>query len=115
MRSRRATSSTATRTGATSRASSARADLGSERRLAGGRLDRRQPHDEARARLGLLDADAAAVALGHRAHDRQAQPERLPVVAGPADEALEDALAQLGRDARPAILDDEHRLAGAAP
>src|SRR5205085_880131 len=66
---------------------------------------RRQPHHEARATdRRRADLDAALVLLDDVAHDRQAEPGALAVGLG-GEERLEDALAILGRDARPGVLD----------
>ena len=42
-----------------------------------------------------------------RLHDREAEAEGAAAVARAAHEALEQRVAQLGRDARPVVLDDE--------
>ncbi len=75
-----------------------------------GRVRGRDPDDEARAHAahGLLQDDRPAVGLSHGAHDGQAQPRALGPVAAAADEALEHARGQLGRDSRPGVLDDQH-------
>src|SRR5688572_24765319 len=77
---------------------------------------RGDPDDEARpaAVERLLEADAAVVRLGHRAHDRQAEPGRAAVLAGAAVEALEHLLPLVERDPRPVVLDREHDPAVAA-
>ena len=67
-----------------------------------------------RGRRRLHQLHAAAVGLRDRAHDREAEAARAAAVARAADEALEDPVAQLGRDARAVVLDDEHDLAVAA-
>ena len=72
---------------------------------------RREAHDEAGARSRRPPGDAAAVRVRHGAHDRQAQADGAAAVALAADEALEDLVAQLGRDARAVVLDGEHDLA----
>ena len=61
----------------------------------GGQVD-----DEARA----ADRDGAAVALGDRAHDREAEPEP---PAGSAPEPLEGVLGLLGRQTRALVADGE--------
>ncbi len=68
----------------------------------------RQAHDEPRARSGVLEAHVAAVGLGDRANDREAQPGRRAAVTAGAHEALEDAIAQLGWDAGPVVGHDQH-------
>ena len=68
-------------------------------------VDARQVDDEARPGRGVLEHDVAAVGDGDGLHDREArgpvEPPRSPLA---AHEALEDAVAQLGRHARPVVL-----------
>ena len=88
--------------------SSSRSDRPPARR-AGAAGSRRRPGSGSRTgcrcrRLGRLERDRAAVRLGHRAHDRQAQARAAAAVAAAADEALEHPLlrARAGsRDRRP--------------
>src|SRR5205823_3081617 len=68
------------------------------------------------ATLGVPELDRAAVALGHRAHDREPEPAstaggRDVAGAGAAREALEHALSQPRGDAGAAIGDLEDRRA----
>src|SRR5215212_4923164 len=91
------------------------------RRLGGGdrcRCGRRHADDEARATaLAVLVLDASVVALGDGADDREPQAAAAPAVPAAADEALEGPVADLGREARPVVLDQDHRvlaLAGGA-
>ena len=65
-----------------------------------------------RHRLARSQLDAAAVRLGHRAHDRQAEAAAPPApaaVAVAADEAVEDPVAQLRRDAGAVVLTPRSR------
>ena len=73
-------------------------------RRAGRRTTKRAP---LRSRAAGSSVDRAAVGDGHRLHDRKAQAERAAAVAGAAHEALEQRSAQLRRDARPVVLDDQ--------
>ena len=50
--------------------------------------------------------------LGDRADDRQPQPRAAATVAAAADEPLEHAPAQLGRDPGAVVLDDQHGVVG---
>ena len=63
---------------------------------------------EAGAAVGrLVDGDRAAVGVDDGGDDREAEAERAAAVAGAADEALEQRLADLGGDARAVVGDDE--------
>ena len=61
--------------------------------------------------MGVLEHDVAAVGLGDHAHDRQPQAAGGAAVARAADEALEDALAQLGGHAGAVVLHGEDDVA----
>src|SRR3954469_14618556 len=75
-----------------------------------------EAHDEAcsAAVERWLERDRAVVALRHRLDDAQAEPARARAVAVGAEEALEDLVVELGRDARAVVLDREHDVAVAA-
>src|SRR4051812_8190588 len=75
--------------------------------------ERWEPHYEAGAAAveRRLERHAAGVALRDRPDDRQPEPRRTAAIPVGAEKALEDLLAQLGRDARPVVLDREHDVA----
>src|SRR5215213_9739797 len=77
---------------------------------AGPLLERGQLDREARAR----DAHAAAVALGDRAHDREAEAGALTARAGTAPEALEGVRDLLGGQPRSVVGDAEARVLAVA-
>ena len=66
-----------------------------------------KPHDEARAAAveRRLERDGAAVGLGDGADDRRARGPRAAPVRRAPEEALEDPVGELGRDAGAVVLD----------
>src|SRR5262249_57616902 len=73
-----------------------------------------QPHGDGRAfSQPARDLDVAAVRLDDAARDRE--PEAEPAVAprrDPAEIRVEDARQDLGRDSRPLLAGNQHRLGG---
>src|SRR3954470_19272174 len=76
-------------------------------------VGRGKAHDEARAAAvqRRLERDAAVVRVRHGADDRQTEAGGAGAVALAAEEALEDLLVQLERDARAVVLHGEDDLA----
>jgi len=75
----------------------------------------READHEARSPAGgTIERDPAAVRLGDRAHDGQAEAGTPTSVPPPAHEALEDPSLELLGDARAVVLDDQQRRAAVA-